>query len=141
MHPSCLDTQGHLGAKAPLLEFLGRLVARQEKSLREVLAPFSSWETRSVGCGSQQPPNQHGPCIVSKILSDIGLGEPVSAPADDGWRFGEDDRKKSRLPDWVLEGDPARIHEGSKLDDACAGFAWRPGKDKCHPQIQVPDGA
>lgn len=43
----------------------------------------------------------------------------------------------------VLQGDKNRIHEvgatislmrrleGSKMDDAQSGFAWRPGKDKC----------
>ena len=31
--------------------------------------------------------------------------------------------------------------QGSKLDDACAGFAWRPGTDKRQPQAKVPDVA
>eukprot|EP00441_Pelagodinium_beii_P043138 CAMPEP_0197650006 /NCGR_PEP_ID=MMETSP1338-20131121/30684_1 /TAXON_ID=43686 ORGANISM="Pelagodinium beii, Strain RCC1491" /NCGR_SAMPLE_ID=MMETSP1338 /ASSEMBLY_ACC=CAM_ASM_000754 /LENGTH=614 /DNA_ID=CAMNT_0043224341 /DNA_START=69 /DNA_END=1913 /DNA_ORIENTATION=+ len=63
-------------------------------------------------------------------------GQPVfkgsSDPApEDGWHFGEENRQKKSPPDWVLEGDSKRIHEGSKLDEASDGFAWRPGKDKC----------
>lgn len=49
----------------------------------------------------------------------------------DGWSFGEENKKHSTLPSWVFEGDAARIHEGSKLDNNSDGFAWRPGKDKC----------
>ncbi|CAE7581085.1 ATL2 [Symbiodinium natans] len=65
------------------------------------------------------------------FLDSLPWREPAPAPTDDGWRFGEEDRKKNKPPDWVLEGDASRIHEGSKLDEACSGFAWRPGKDKC----------
>ncbi|CAE8641682.1 unnamed protein product [Polarella glacialis] len=63
-------------------------------------------------------------------------GNATSAPNGraskaDGWRFGEDDRQKAAAPEWVLEGNSSRIHEGSKLDEQSDGFAWRPGKDKC----------
>ncbi|CAE7689109.1 ATL1 [Symbiodinium pilosum] len=64
-------------------------------------------------------------------LKSLCWSEPVVAQADDSWRFGEEDRKKNKPPEWVLEGDPSRIHEGSKLDEVNTGFAWRPGKDKC----------
>mmetsp|Transcript_97680 Transcript_97680/g.119641 ORF Transcript_97680/g.119641 Transcript_97680/m.119641 type:complete len:606 (-) Transcript_97680:134-1951(-) len=64
-----------------------------------------------------------------------GLPAPPPAPprsaASDTWRLGEDDRKTTRPPDWVLQGNRERIHEGSKMDEMGSGFAWRPGKDKC----------
>mmetsp|Transcript_14627 Transcript_14627/g.27465 ORF Transcript_14627/g.27465 Transcript_14627/m.27465 type:complete len:619 (-) Transcript_14627:269-2125(-) len=57
---------------------------------------------------------------------------PVAPPReDDGWRFGEQENQSRSPPAWVLEGNKDRIHEGSKLDTTNAGFAWRPGKDKC----------
>lgn len=56
---------------------------------------------------------------------------PPRSPPPDTWRLGEDDRKNLRPPDWVLQGNRERIHEGSKMDESCSGFAWRPGKDKC----------
>jgi len=56
---------------------------------------------------------------------------PPRSPPPDTWRLGEDDRKNMRPPDWVLQGNRERIHEGSKMDESGSGFAWRPGKDKC----------
>jgi len=105
--------------KSFLLDLLARYLKKQAA---KELAKERALEKAQLDALTQDP---------SQVAALPAQREPVSAPADDGWRFGEDDRKKSRPPDWVLEGDPARIHEGSKLDDACAGFAWRPGKDKC----------
>lgn len=105
--------------KSFLLDLLARYLKKQAA---KELAKERALEKAQLDALTQDP---------SQVATLPAQREPVSAPADDGWRFGEDDRKKSRPPDWVLEGDPARIHEGSKLDDACAGFAWRPGKDKC----------
>lgn len=45
------------------------------------------------------------------------------------WRVGTD--QKQSPPGWILEGNARCIAEGSRLDETSAGFAWRPGKDKC----------
>jgi len=97
--------------KSFLLDLLTRYLKR--KAAREELAAKEDPLFKSEE--EQAPPVFKGSCEA----------------ASDGWRFGEDNRQKKSPPEWVLEGDSKRIHEGSKLDDASDGFAWRPGKDKC----------
>lgn len=65
--------------------------------------------------------------LAKSILSK----EPKANGLHDNWHFGAEDRNRMHVADWVYEGNSARITEGSKLDDASEGFAWRPGKEKC----------
>lgn len=73
--------------------------------------------------------------LARREALELGLQAPPPAPprrsSPERWCLGEEDRKKRQPPDWVLQGDRERIHEGSKMDESCTGFAWRPGKDKC----------
>mmetsp|Transcript_50909 Transcript_50909/g.108105 ORF Transcript_50909/g.108105 Transcript_50909/m.108105 type:complete len:629 (-) Transcript_50909:114-2000(-) len=52
-------------------------------------------------------------------------------PRDQSWHFGDENAFKQKPPSWLLEGDAAKIFEGSLKDANAGGFAWRPGKDKC----------
>eukprot|EP00931_Biecheleriopsis_adriatica_P104802 TRINITY_DN79426_c0_g1_i1.p1 TRINITY_DN79426_c0_g1~~TRINITY_DN79426_c0_g1_i1.p1 ORF type:complete len:615 (+),score=145.25 TRINITY_DN79426_c0_g1_i1:110-1954(+) len=110
--------------KSFLLDLLTRYL--KKKAAKEAELEKARWAKLSqeaVGA-----PNGAGPAeaVQPPVFSGPGMTE-----ADDGWKFGEDDRQKSAPPEWVLEGDSTRIHEGSKLDENSTGFKWRPGKEKC----------
>lgn len=70
-------------------------------------------------CAGADPPHR---CAQASAPSEAAAEPPP-------WRLGEGDGAPP--PPWILDGDAARISEGSKNDDGEGGFAWRPGKDRC----------
>jgi len=122
---------GYRTGKSFLLDLMMRYLRR-----REVLAKQRAMEERRAAADAQAESPQ-------SAVAEEGAERPVPKDGGQGaagahalaetaqpWKFG-DEAIAETTPAWILEGDAARISEGSKSDESEAGFVWRPGKDRC----------
>eukprot|EP00930_Biecheleria_cincta_P001992 TRINITY_DN103070_c0_g1_i1.p1 TRINITY_DN103070_c0_g1~~TRINITY_DN103070_c0_g1_i1.p1 ORF type:complete len:602 (-),score=128.33 TRINITY_DN103070_c0_g1_i1:350-2155(-) len=114
--------------KSFLLDLLARYLKKKLSDEEAELARKME-EERLARELARDNPNAVQPATMSAAVSS-------KSKADDGWRFDQDNRNQRPAPEWMLQGDSARIHEGS-CEDEEHGFAWRGGKDKCTQGIWV----